>query len=332
MNARQMSAACLVLALLPIAGGARGFSGGGGGGFRGGGGGDFSRGGGGGGFDFHNDAPASHPQSFDHSSTGPAGTSHSTTATNTGNGYNRTTTSSNGNYNRTSSGSASNGQYNHSSSASNGYANRSGSTSANANTGNYSHNGSGSNGTGSYNTNTNGNAYNHTSSTNTNASNVYGQSYHGGTYTNNGYAYHGAYGNPGYYGNYHYVANPVYGSYGAWGWNGGVAWDAAPYYWGGGFWGAYAAGVASAVAWGSVVNASNQAVYSYQVQANSPGAKLLSSYNLTQTQCGPPDLVVIYGPNNSLICAQPNNLVSAGTYTVDSSNLTIVSYNPSASQ
>jgi hypothetical protein len=302
MNAKYVAACALLLAFAPIAAGAGG------------------RGGGSrpsGGFDFHNDAGGSHPQTYSHSSTGPAGTSRTTTASNTGNGYNRNTTASNGNYNRSSSASASNGQYNHSSSASNGYASRSGSTSANANTGNYSHNGSGSDPYGSYNTHTNGNAYNHTSTTNTNASNVYGQQYHGSTYTSNGTAYHGA-----------YVTNPVYGHYPAWGWNSGVAWYPAPYYYGGGFWGAMAIGVTSAAVYGSIVAANNVTVTSYQIQPDSPGAKLLESYKLTQTPCGPAGLVVIYGPNNSVICAVPNQLVSAGNYSVNSSSLTIVSEKP----
>jgi hypothetical protein len=46
---------------------------------------------------------------------------------------------------------------------------------------------------------------------------------------------------------------------------------------------------------------------------------------LTQAPCGPPNLVVIYGPNNSVICATPNELVAAGNYSVNTSNLTIVS-------
>jgi hypothetical protein len=41
--------------------------------------------------------------------------------------------------------------------------------------------------------------------------------------------------------------------------------------------------------------------------------------------CGPPDLVVIFGPDNSVICAEPNNLVSPGEYQLDPSDLTIVS-------
>jgi hypothetical protein len=122
------------------------------------------------------------------------------------------------------------------------------------------------------------------------------------------------------------VVNPVYRGGPAWGWNRGVVWVAAPAYYGGGFWGPFAIGVTTALVWGTIVNSqTHQTITSYQVQPSSPGATLLSNYQLTQTQCGPPNLVVIYGPNNSAICAYPNNLVSAGQYTVDSSNLSIVS-------
>jgi hypothetical protein len=41
--------------------------------------------------------------------------------------------------------------------------------------------------------------------------------------------------------------------------------------------------------------------------------------------CGTPDLVVIEGPNKSVICARPNSLVAAGNYSLNSSTLTIVS-------
>jgi hypothetical protein len=272
-----------------------------------------------GGFDFHGESGmASHPQSYNHSSTGPYGTSRTTTATNTGNGYNRATSASNGNYNRTSSGGVNgNGNFYHSSSGSSGYGSHSSSTSGNYNTGNYSHNGSGSNPYGSYSTSGSGNYYNHTYSGSGTATNAWGQTYHSSTYANNGYVYHGA-----------TVTNPVYGGYAAWGWNGGVAWYAAPYYWGGGFWGAFAIGATSAAVYGSIVAANNASYTSYQVQAESPGAKLLASYQLTQTPCGPQGLVVIYGPNNSVICAHPNSLVAAGNYSVDSKTLTIVSEKP----
>ena len=312
MNATRIAACALILSLLPLVAvaerpGGGGFSRPSGGGFSRPSGGGYSRPSGG--FDMHNDAP----WSGSHSSTGPAGTTRHTSYSNTGSGYNRSTTSQNGNASRTSTGSASNGTYNHSSTGSTPYGSHASSSSASTN-GNYSHTGSGSNAYGSYNTAGGGNVQNGTNYHTTNASNVYGQTYHGSTYASNGYVYHGA-----------VVTNPVYGGYNVWGWNSGVAWYPVPIYWGGGFWGPYAVGAASAAVYGSYVNAANQSEYSYQVQPDSPGAKLLASYNLTQTPCGPPNLVVIYGPNGSAICAQPNNLVSAGNYSVDSTKLTIVS-------
>jgi hypothetical protein len=121
------------------------------------------------------------------------------------------------------------------------------------------------------------------------------------------------------------VVNPVYRGP-AYGWNHGVVWAPAPAYWGGGFWGAFAIGVTSAAVYGTIVNSYNHTTYtSYQVQPSSPGATLLSNYHLTQTQCGPPNLVVVYGPNNSVICAYPNDLVSAGNYNLDTATLSLTS-------
>ena len=130
-----------------------------------------ARGAGGGGFDMHSEAPTGGT----HSSTGPAGTSRTTTYGSSANGEGRTTTATNGSDTKTTSAGASNGQYDKNSTASNGSATKSSSTSANSNTGNYSRSASGSNATGSYNTQTSGNAYNHTAEHTTNASNVYGQ-------------------------------------------------------------------------------------------------------------------------------------------------------------
>jgi len=273
-----------------------------------------------GGFDMHNDGGGSHPQSYSHSSTGAYGTNRSTTVNNTGNGYNRSTTATNGGYSRTSSGGASNnGNVYHSSSGSSPYGSHNSSTNGNYNSGNYSHNGSGSNPYGSYSDSGSGNAYNHTYSGSGTATNAWGQTYHTNTYANNGYVYHGA-----------TVSNPVYGGYPVWGWNAGVAWYPAPYYWGGGFWGAFAIGAASAAVYGSIVAANNVTYTSYQIAPESPGAKLLSSYNLQQTPCGPPNLVAIYGPNNSVICAHPNALVAAGNYSVNQQTLTITSEKPAS--
>lgn len=129
------------------------------------------------------------------------------------------------------------------------------------------------------------------------------------------------YNNTGYHGAV--IINPGYRGP-AWGWHGGAAWYPTSAYWGGGFWGPFAIGVTSVALYGAIV-ANNQRYVSYQVQPSSPGATMLSNYHLTQTQCGPPNLVVVYGPNNSVICAYPNNIVSAGNYSLDTSNLSLVS-------
>ncbi|HEV8022783.1 MAG TPA: hypothetical protein VGP41_16025 [Candidatus Lustribacter sp.] len=123
------------------------------------------------------------------------------------------------------------------------------------------------------------------------------------------------------------IVNPRYPVGGpAWGWNHGSPWYPAPGYWGGGFWGALAIGVTSAAVFGAIVNSTTQqTITSYQVQPNSPGATMLQNYGLQQVPCGPPNLVVIYGPNNSVICAIPNANVAAGQYNLDSTQLSLVS-------
>lgn len=126
------------------------------------------------------------------------------------------------------------------------------------------------------------------------------------------------------------VTNPARRGQRAWEWNRGVTWAPAPAYWGGGFWGPFAFGAAvaalGAAAFGAFTDPTNGALYpSYQVAPGSPGAALLENYQLTQTPCGPPDLVVIFGPDNSVICAAPNSLVGPGEYDLDSATLTLVS-------
>ncbi|HLY01509.1 MAG TPA: hypothetical protein VKR56_03330 [Candidatus Cybelea sp.] len=120
------------------------------------------------------------------------------------------------------------------------------------------------------------------------------------------------------------IRNPVYVNNSAWGWNHGVAWRPAYGYWGGGFWGAMAIGVTSAAVFGTIAY-NNRTYTSYQVQPSSPGATFLSNYQLTQVQCGPTGLVVVYGPENSVICANPNNLVTAGNYQLSTDTLTLTS-------
>jgi hypothetical protein len=109
-----------------------------------------------------------------------------------------------------------------------------------------------------------------------------------------------------------------------WGWNHGVTWNPAPRYWGGGFWGPWALGIAAAGIFGYIAY-DDETLTSYQVEPDSPGAQLLDNYQLTQVPCGPPDLVVIFGPDDSAICADPNDSVAAGEYQLDPSDLTIVS-------
>ena len=114
---------------------------------------------------------------------------------------------------------------------------------------------------------------------------------------------------------------------GSYGWNHGVAWQPAPIYWGGGFWGSYAlAALASSIAYGAYLDNQDQQAYpSFQVAPDSPGADLLQDYGLQQTPCGPPGLVVIWGPDNSVICAFPNDSVGPGNYQVDPATFTLVS-------
>ena len=111
-----------------------------------------------------------------------------------------------------------------------------------------------------------------------------------------------------------------------WNWNGGAIWYPAPIYWGGGFWGPWAFGVTTAVVFGSIVDEeTHETVSSYEVAKDSPGAKVLAAYELTQTPCGPAGLVVIHGPDNAPVCATPNSSVAAGDYYLDVSNLTLYS-------
>jgi len=115
-----------------------------------------------------------------------------------------------------------------------------------------------------------------------------------------------------------------------WWWNHGVVWVPAPVYWGGGFWGPWGFGSLGGVAlFGSIPDPDGQLVYqSYQVDPDTPGAQLLADYGLQQTDCGPPNLVVIWGPDESVICALPNDSVAPGNYEVDPSTFTLVPESP----
>jgi hypothetical protein len=202
--------------------------------------------------------------------------------------------------------------------------NTNGNKNNNAN-GNKNNNANGNKNNNNNNNNNNGNKYNNNhpnNSTNVNNAHNNGNTYNVNRTVNaNGNGYHGGYNSYGYRGAV--VVNPVYHG-AAWGWNRGVAWAPYPSYWGGGFWGSFAAGAATAAVMGSIVR-SNQTYTSYQVAPSSPGSTLLSNYGLQQTQCGSGNLVVIYGPNNGVICAYPNDKVAAGSYAVNADTLTLQS-------
>jgi hypothetical protein len=95
---------------------------------------------------------------------------------------------------------------------------------------------------------------------------------------------------------------------GSWGWHGGDAWEPQPHFWGGSFWGQIALGVRVYV----------------PVSSDSPGDTLLANYRLIQAPCDPTqDLAEIYGPDDSTICALPNEFVPPGRYNIDMSTLTL---------
>jgi hypothetical protein len=121
------------------------------------------------------------------------------------------------------------------------------------------------------------------------------------------------------------IRNPHWpGGGGPWGWNHGRPWQAAGGYWGGGFWGPFAFADLGGFALYGALDYDQQVYDSYQVGPDSPGADLLQDYGLQQTQCGPGNLVDIWGPNNSLICAFPDDSVGPGNYQVDPSTFELV--------
>jgi hypothetical protein len=127
------------------------------------------------------------------------------------------------------------------------------------------------------------------------------------------------------------IVNPRH--WGGWGWHHGIIWVPVPVFWGGGFWGPFGFGSGVSILFGSIVDYQDQQIYpSYEAASQSPGAQLLQNYGLQQTECGPPNLVVIWGPDNSVICAYPNNLVAPGNYQIDPTTLTLVSQYQSQSQ
>jgi len=120
------------------------------------------------------------------------------------------------------------------------------------------------------------------------------------------------------------VVNPR--GYNSWGWHGGSPWYPNRTYWGGGFWGPFAAGAVVGGITGSLVtaaaNQNNNTVI--VVQQGTPGYNLLDSYGLKQTSRCDETVVIIYGPENSIICATPNTIVRAGRYDIDAEKLILI--------
>jgi hypothetical protein len=78
------------------------------------------------------------------------------------------------------------------------------------------------------------------------------------------------------------------------------------------------------VVFGSIVDTTtHETIVSYEVAPDSPGANLLTSYQLTQVQCGGEGLVEVFGPSDSVICAKPNHLVAAGQYDLNTETLSL---------
>ena len=94
----------------------------------------------------------------------------------------------------------------------------------------------------------------------------------------------------------------------AWAWNHGVTWVPRPTYWGGGFWGPLALTAGTRY---------------YLVPQTAPGWNVLNNYGLTQTPCYDGQIVQIVGPQNSMICAWPNQYIGPGYYSVSLGNLTL---------
>ncbi|WP_460194287.1 hypothetical protein [Thermosynechococcus sp. FA-CM-4201] len=112
----------------------------------------------------------------------------------------------------------------------------------------------------------------------------------------------------------------------SWWWNGTRPWYPTPNYWGGGFWGNLAIGLTSAAVAGAIAGSiANNNSPQVVVVSNSPGGQLLSSYKLVQVPCtNASDVVVILGPADSVICAQPTAAVPAGVYTINVANLALI--------
>ncbi len=120
------------------------------------------------------------------------------------------------------------------------------------------------------------------------------------------------------------IVNPRWNpGLGNWWWNGNRPWYPNRVYWGGGFWGNIASAAVTGAVAGSVAAEQSEPT----VVVTSPGGQLLSSYGLVQVPCSSANtatLVVIRGPEGSVICAKPTATVPSGVYSVDPATLSLV--------
>ena len=104
------------------------------------------------------------------------------------------------------------------------------------------------------------------------------------------------------------IANPHQSS--AFGWNNGAEWTPQGHFWGGGFWGPVPAGISAGT--------------NVTVDPSSPGYTLFANYGLVEAPCDyTKHQVEVYGPDVSMVCAEPNALVPVGRYKVDYSTLSL---------
>jgi hypothetical protein len=110
------------------------------------------------------------------------------------------------------------------------------------------------------------------------------------------------------------LINPRFGG-NRWWWNQGAPWYVNSGYWGGGFWGPF--GLFTLAVGASLWDQTRFVEPGW----GSPGWWLFQTYGLVPARCGPQNLVYIYGPNDSVMCAYPNEYVLAGFYYVDPGTL-----------
>ena len=132
------------------------------------------------------------------------------------------------------------------------------------------------------------------------------------------------------YNNYHTIITQPYYDLSDWWWNNGNRWYPDNYYWGHGFWGNFISSMINIGLTNALINSNyaNETPNYVVIEDDSPGYYLFNKYNLTQVECDiSQNLVFIYGPQNSLMCAIPNENVPSGYYEVNTESLVLIPIN-----